>query len=420
MNLLKRISISPNHRGLIESFLSLSAVNGANIILPLITLPYLVRTVGLSNYGAYSIVYTIIQYVLLISTYGFNYTTTKQIAQNRDNIQVVQTIFYSTIYARFIITILAIIIGLIAILVIYPPVYLLMYIGGLGIVVGDVLNPVWLFQGFEKMRYMTYANLVCKTLFTVLIFLFVREKDDYIYITLWNSAGFIASGLITLVISFRIFRLRLTKVSCYDIWHSLKEGWTIFLSTIFMNIYRNSNIFLLGLFVSDYGVGVYSTAEKVVKAIQLVTAPVSNALFPYLSSSFSRKSIKDCSLQILSINRKICILFAVVSLALLVFSGFINEVFFGDSDQRIADLIRYMSLVILIGGMNYILGIAGLVNLNQNKYFFLSVTVSGIFSLILLVVSVNYIDLYSGALAMISAELILFIMCYCKIRRLSK
>lgn len=420
MNLLSKIRISPNHRGLIESFLSLSVLNGVNILLPLITLPYLVRTVGLSNYGAYSIVYTIIQYVLLISAYGFNYTTTKQIAQNRDNIQIVQTIFYSTIYARFIISIPTILIGLVVTIVLYPPVYLLMYIGGLGIVVGDIMNPVWLFQGFEKMRYMTYANLVCKALFTILIFLFVQSTDDYVYITLWNSAGFIASGLITLVISIKIFRLRFTKVSFNDVLYQIKEGWTIFLSTIFMNIYRNSNIFLLGLFVSDYGVGVYSTAEKVVKAIQSVTAPVSNALFPYLSSSFTRKSTKDCSLQILSLNKKISVLFAFVALLLFLYSGLINQIFFGDSDQRIADLMCYMSPVILIGGMNYILGIAGLVNLNQNKYFFISVTFSGILSLILLVISVKYIDLYSGALAMISAEVILFIMCYYKIRRLSK
>ena len=87
--------INQSHIGLIESFISLSVLNGINIILPLIPLPYLVQTIGLSRYGAYSIVYTILQYVLLISAYGFNYTTTKQIAQNRNNIDKHQGSFTS-------------------------------------------------------------------------------------------------------------------------------------------------------------------------------------------------------------------------------------------------------------------------------------------------------------------------------------
>lgn len=419
-NILKKINSVSEHKGLVESFLSLSVLNAINLILPLITLPYLVKTVGLSNYGAYSIVYTTILTVLSISSYGFNYSTTKQIAQNKDNLNRVQVIFFSTIYARVIISIPAVILGLIFITYSYKSEYILMYIGGLGIIIGDIINPVWLFQGYEKMRYMTFANLTCKILFTVLIFMFVTSKDDYVFITFWNSAGFIAAGLLSLLISFRIFNLKIIKVPFREIFFQIKEGWSIFLSTIFMNVYRNMNVLLLGLFVSEASVGVYSTAEKVIKAIQSATTPISNALFPYLSSSFKDKSAKECSIRILSINKKVSIILIFVSLLSIAFSGFINSCFFGNTDERIAELICYMSPTIFIGGMNYILGIAGLVNINRNRFFLMSVTISGVLSIIILVVFVHFIDLYSAALAMISAEIILFILCYNKLKGISK
>ena len=72
---------------LLESIISLSLLNVLNMVLPLVTLPYIVKVVGIANYGAYSIAYAIVQYILLVSTYGFNFSVTKQIAQCRDNRQ---------------------------------------------------------------------------------------------------------------------------------------------------------------------------------------------------------------------------------------------------------------------------------------------------------------------------------------------
>ena len=409
-----------SHKGLIESFISLSALNGINVLLPLITIPYLIRTIGLSKYGAYSIAYTILQYVLLISTYGFCYTATKQVAQNRDNTDYIGVIFHSTIIARIVLSIPSIFAGLLFTYLVYPIDYTWMYIGGIGIILGDVLNPVWLFQGFEKMRYMTYVNVVCKLFFTILIFLFVRTEDDYVYITLWNSLGFIVSGILSYYISFKVFKLKFVRVEKSDVVYQIKDSWSIFLSTVFMNLYRNSNIFLLGFFVSEYSVGVYSAAEKVVKAVQSVTAPVSNALFPYLSASFKGRSTSDCSRQILSLNRRVGYLFAGGTLLFFLTAGIINQLFFGNTDPKITELMRWMSPVLLIGSMNYVLGISGLVNINYNSFFLKAVTISGVLSILLLIISVSLLDIYSGAISMVLAEVILFVMCYSKLFKLTK
>ena len=82
---------------LLESVLSLSILNVLNMVLPLVTLPYMIKVIGMENYGIYSIVYALIQYMLLLSSYGFNLSVTRQIAQNRDNHDVVNGIVNATL-----------------------------------------------------------------------------------------------------------------------------------------------------------------------------------------------------------------------------------------------------------------------------------------------------------------------------------
>lgn len=411
-----RKHLTGQYKGIVESFLSLSILNAVNIILPLITLPYLIRVVGLEKYGAYSIVYTILQYVLLLSAYGFSYTTTKLIAQNREDISLVSKIFYSTIYARLAISIPALFFFLLVILLFYPSDYLIMYVGGIGMVLGDILNPVWLFQGYEKMRYMTIANFICKILFTILIFVFITSEGDYIYINVLNSLGYIVSGIITIYISYKYFHIRRPFFRIPDIVLQFKEGWSVFLSTIFMNLYRNSNIFILGFFVSEYNVGIYSAAEKVIKAVQSLIAPVSNALFPYFAASFKNNDVPNNARRVIALNKKLFYALLLLSLIVIATSDIMNTLISGGEDKLITYLICLMSPVICIGGMNYILGIVGLVNLNYNHLFLKFVTISGLASMAFLIITVPIAGVYSASLSMIIAETVLFFYCFRQIK----
>ena len=81
---MSRIAMT-KYKQLVANFFSLSILNGLNVLLPLVTLPYILNVVGKANYGAYSYVYVIVQYVILFSTYGFNFSATKQISQCIDD-----------------------------------------------------------------------------------------------------------------------------------------------------------------------------------------------------------------------------------------------------------------------------------------------------------------------------------------------
>ena len=397
------------NKTLFESILSLSILNILNMVLPIITMPYLLRTVGISNYGAYSIVYTIIQYTLMLSQYGFLFSTTRTISMNRDNAEKINEIFNSTIYARLIISIFFILFFGILIMFYEKSEYILMYIYGIGVILGDALNPHWLFQGFEKMRYMTIVNVICKVIFTILIFVIIKVETDYIYISLLNSCGFIFSGFISLWLAHRFFNVTFNTPNLYSIILQIKDGWYIFISNLFINLYRNSNVLILSFFVSESAVGMYTSAEKLIKAAQSMASPISNAFYP----NFAQKVVNGNILQpLMKLSKYMTILLLFISFVVFCGAEIINRLFIDGNSPYITTLIRIMSPVILFGGLNYILGIVGLINMGKNKHFTKSVIISGSFSIISILIFVNYIGIAAGGLAMVISELVLTILCF--------
>ena len=409
------------YRQVIENFFSLSILNALNVLLPLVTLPYILHVVGKANYGAYSYVYTVLQYVIMFSTYGFNFSATKQISQCRDDKEAVTRIYNAVIACKAVIAILlSAILYFSSRIVFKDDAGLLMFLYGLGMVVGDIFTPVWLFQGMEKMKYMTLVNASSKILFTVLIFIVVREREDFDLLILMNSFGYLLAGLLSLILVYRQFHIRFCRTTFREVIFQIKEGGAVFGSTFGMNLYRNANVIILKQFVSDDLVGIYSAAEKVIKGFQSLISPAAQALFPHLSLRFKGKAVKD-NIKLL---RKISIPFTAVVVAVTVgvylFAPMISNILCGKDFVACVPLIRIMTLVILFGEINYLLGIVGLINMDGQHYFFRSVLITGIFSVVFMLLMTPCHGVDAAAWAMSMSEILLFMLCLLSLYQINK
>lgn len=409
------------YKQIIENFFSLSILNALNVLLPLVTLPYMLHIVGKANYGAYSYIYAIVQYVILFSTYGFNFSATKQISQCRDDKKAVSRIYNAVTASKALIAVfLSVGLLLCGKFVFKDGIGTLMFVYGLGMVFGDVLTPIWLFQGMEKMKYMTIVNASSKILFTVLIFIVVREREDYQLLISLNSCGYMLAGILSLILVYRQFHLRLHWTKWSDIRLQLKEGSAVFGSTFGMNLYRNANVIILKQFVSDDIVGLYSAAEKVVKGFQSIISPAAQALFPHLSLRFKDKPARE-NMHLL---RKISLPFTAVVLAVTVlvylFAPLISDILCGKEFSACVPLIRIMTLVILFGEINYLVGIVGLINMNGQRYFFQSVIVTGVFSILFMLLMTPRWGGAAAAWAMSLSEVLLFVLCLFSLYRINK
>ena len=409
------------YKQLITNFFSLSILNGLNVLLPLVTLPYILSVVGKANYGAYSYVYVIVQYVILFSTYGFNFSATKQISQCRDDDESVLRIYNAVTASKVLIAAsLSVVLLLCGKYVFKSEEGILMFIYGLGMIIGDVLTPIWLFQGMERMKYMTIVNASSKVLFTILIFIVVREDNDYQLLILLNSCGYLLAGLLSVILVYRQFHLRLHWTTWSDILMQLKEGSAVFGSTFGMNLYRNANVIILKQFVTDDIVGLYSAAEKVVKGFQSIISPAAQALFPHLSLRFKGQPVNEQMGMLRKVSIPFTSVVLVVTLGVYIFAPLISDILCGREFAACVPLIRIMTLVILFGEINYLVGIVGLINMDGQRYFFRSVMVTGMFSVVFMLLMTPLHGAAAAAWAMSLSEVLLFFLCVYSLYRISK
>nr|WP_263324802.1 flippase [Neobacillus sp. Marseille-Q6967] len=373
-----------NKKRLITNFLSLASMQGLNFILPLVTLPYLLQVVGPGKFGLISFAQALIQYFILFTDYGFNLVATKEISLNRDNKKKVSVIFSTVMVVRTILLLISLLI--LILLIMFVPKFQkdsIIYLFTFGMVVGNVMFPIWFFQGIEHMKVISILNIVSKLIFTIGIFVFVKNETQFLYVPILNSLGYIAIGLIGLYLVIFRYRIRVIKPSKEDIKHQLKEGWDIFVSNLVTSLYTTSNIFILGFFASNTVVGYYSSAEKVVKAISSVVGPLIQTVYPFLAKALNES--KQAALNMINkIFYLITSVMGILSLLIGIFAEDLVNIALGPEYQATIPLLQILAGLPLILGWASVFGILTMINFDYKKELSRIYIFAGILSIILM------------------------------------
>lgn len=397
---------------LIENFFSLSVLQAANYILPLITLPYLVRILGPEKFGLIAFAQAFIYYFMMLTDFGFNLSATREISINRDDEQKVLKIFSSVFLIKGILLLLSffIIIMVVTFFDKFSSEKEVYYLTSLSII-GWVMFPQWYFQGIENMKFVTFFNIGAKLFFTISVFIFIRQSSDYVVVPLLNSLGLIVAGAISLFISFKYFKIVLVMPRFSDIELQFKEGWHIFISNMSINLYTTSNTVLLGILTNNTYVGYYSAAERIYKGFHYLGLPAFQALFPYLSKLFVDN--KNRALDVFNKLFKISIIIAfLMSLTLSILSPYIIALFLGDNFTESKIIFSLLSWVILLGWGNYVLGIHGLVNFGHKKVFSKIVLLFGLLHICFVTIGIVIWGYLIVPIVWIITELVIFITMY--------
>jgi len=215
----------------------------------------------------------------IIVDFGFNISATREVAVLKDDKKMLSKYYTNILFIKtFLIlisfTILLFIVTFIYKINVYKEVYLLSF----GVVIGQALFPTWFFQGIEKMKVITIINLLSKIIFTILIFVFIKNESDYLLTPIFNGLGFILSGLLGFLISLKY--VYISKTNFNSIIKICKESFSLFTSNVFVSLYTSLNTLILGLFTTESLAGIYVSMEKLILAIKSVYSPLYQAIFP--------------------------------------------------------------------------------------------------------------------------------------------
>lgn len=405
------------YKRIIVNFFSLSLINGVSYIIALFLIPYLLRVLGEERYGSYLIIYVIAQYLLLVGNYGFRFSVTRLVSVHRDDKEKVNAIFNATIWARVLLSAVASVVGLLIVYLLMDGDDVVMYLFALGMVFGDILIPSWLFQGMEQMKYLTIVNVVSKLVFALLIFVFITSPSQYKYVLLLHSMGYIASGVLSMYLAKKQFGMRLGMTTFAEIRAQLKDGWHIFVSNIGMEVYRNSNVVLLGIFVGDAAAGIYGAVEKLIKAAQTIINALPMAIYPYVSRLFYNSETTDNVSKLFRIVKWAFLLLLPITIAIGICNPIIAA-YLKLPEETICGIVWIIAPALLFGCMNYIVGIVGLVNLDASAKFQKNIWIAGITSVTLMILTCKEYTYYAAAAAWTWAEFILFVLCVLSLKRI--
>ena len=161
----------------------------------------------------------------------------------------------------------------------------------------------------------------------------------------------------------------------------------------------------------------YNIAEKIVKAIQAIINPLSQALFPHFSKRSTIIAPDKFKNEILRLSKYYFIVLFLISVVIIMLTPLGIRLYLGNENINIIQDLRIMSFIVIFGGINYLLGFVGMVNMDKEKDFRTLVILCGILN-ILLAIPVSYFFKDTGlSFLLVFIELLLFLLLLRKINK---
>jgi PST family polysaccharide transporter len=342
------MKIGKDGRTLITNFGYLTLLQVAGYIFPLITLPYLARVIGVEGFGKIAFASAVVVWFQTVADWGFSFTATRDVAKNRDDKEKVSEIFSNVLWARLLLMLLSFFLLIIAILIVpyFRENKMILFITFLAIP-GNILFPDWFFQAMERMKYITILNLLSKLLFTILVFIFIKEKSDFLLQPLFFTLGFALSGIIAMYYILVRWQIKIRRPSLTAILGAIKRSTDVFINNIMPNFYNSISTILLGFYGGSVSNGLLDAGSKFVNISQQFISIISRTFFPFLSRRIDKHGV------FVKINIYFAILFTVV---LFLGAPLIIKLFFTPDFFAAIPVMRIMSFSILFLALNNVYG----------------------------------------------------------------
>jgi PST family polysaccharide transporter len=331
---------------LISNFSYLSIIEISNYILPFLSIPYIVKVVGIENYGIVSFVLAVVAFFNIITDFGFKLLATKYISINRDDINKVSKYFWTVISAQIILLILSFLILLLLISTVDKfNQEKIVFIYAFGMVIGNILFPIWFFQGMEQMKYISIFNVINRVFYTVLIFTTIKSMDDYIYIPLYNSLGYLLISIISLYFIRKKYNLKFVLASYHDIKQLYIDGWHLFLATLSNSLYTSMNMIVLGFLTNYTVVGVLTLATTITSAAAKIIKTFSSVTFPYIAKFSNDKELMISKARVLlRIYSGLLIITCIVTFFI---ADPLITILFGEDKQESILMLQLLSITLI-------------------------------------------------------------------------
>lgn len=276
---------------IVVNFVYNTAYQFLTILIPLITTPYLARTIHADGIGQYSYSYAIASYFVLFSMLGVNNYGNRSIAKARDEKKELSRTFLC-IYSIQLVNAILFSIGYIIYAVFFADsqmaIIMILYVISAGFDVN------WLFWGLEEFRLTVIRNTAIKIITTIAIFWLVKDASDvYLYGIIMATGILISQMILWPFVKKQINFAEIKNIRISNIVVHIKPNLKLFIPTIAVSVYKIMDKIMLGAITEEIQVGFYESADKIVTIPICIVTSLGTVMLPRMANLMAKDNNRE-------------------------------------------------------------------------------------------------------------------------------
>jgi PST family polysaccharide transporter len=385
----------------LKNFSYLGIVQLLNYALPLITIPIVSRALGVDKIGLVNYIMSYTMYFTLLVAYSFSWTAIRKLAVINDLNYTFSLVFKSQLLLFTGSTIIYFCcLYSIPDLVANKTLALFAYLS----VVAVIFEKTWVYQYKQELSMVAVVTVIFKLLSVLVIFLWVKQKHDYLFYALILNGVQILTNITLFIVALVKYKIKLIQTSLADIWNFLKEGKTLFYSSVVINLYTATSVLLLGVYCTPRDVGLFTSATKVVDiAKNFVCMPLTQIIYPIVAQKIAENREQGV-LYVKQLMPIFNVLAAIIFLGMIVFGPFAIRILFGQEFLQAIPMLWILSITLVLILYSTVFGVLLMVNLGLDHLFFKNQLFVAILSVLLTVAILPYGSGMTSAIILVVSE----------------
>ena len=360
-------------------------------LVPVITIPYISRTIGTDGIGLNAYTSSIISYFTLLANYGLSLYGSRTIAFYRDEKYQMSKKFWEIVIAKIIMMAISLIFFFIYLSIISEYRYILLLQGIQILATGIDIS--WFFIGIEDFKSTVTRSFIVRIISIVIIFLLVHDSQDLAkYILIVGGSSFIGNLTLWPYTKQKIFRIDIKIVDFFSV---LIAGGSLFLPALTATLFISFNRILLGSLSTFTQTSFFDNSDKVVRIFLSLLTAVGTVIFPRIANHFKKGELYQMNRYIeISVSLVSCLSFPIVFGIILVSDSF-SRLFYGSNFAGISIVLSILSIELIFMGWSQLIGQQYMIVIGKAK----ELTISMLSSFLICSIAAFFLIPHYGAAA---------------------
>lgn len=372
-----------------------------NMLLPLITAPYLARVLGVNGVGQYAYAFSIAQYFVLIAKLGLVNYGTREISKEKDK-EKKSLIFSNLFYMQILSTIIVSMIYLFYIFALSGEQKNISFIFFFWIFL-SFFDIDWFWFGEEEFKKVSIRNIVIKIISVVCVFIFVKKETDLLLYTFIMVMGYII-GYIFIWRGIKKY-VTFSKIDFLIIKKHFIPCLIMLIPVLSLNIYRSMDKVMLGAISGMSETGIYENGEKLIYCLSSLISSLGTVMMPKISYLVEKKDESKIQDYIINSLKYMMILTSVMSFGLMAISDNVIIFLFGNEFAKSSVVLFLCAPTLIFMGWSNVIRTQYIIPHKKDDIYIKSITFGCLINLFVNFLLIPKLSVSGAVIGTLIAEL---------------